>query len=539
MEWLSDPSAWAGLLTLVVLEIVLGIDNLVFIAILADKLPPDQRDRARLIGLSLALVLRLCLLAAMAHLIRLTAPIVEWGWLSLSWRDMILLGGGVFLLWKATTELHERLEGVDSAGPKQREHAAFGVVLVQIVALDAVFSLDSIITAVGMVQHLPVMMAAVVIAMGFMMLASRALTAFVNRHPTVVVLCLSFLLMIGFSLVAEGMGFHLPKGYLYAAIGFSILIEFFNQWRLRNIARHAARLPMRERTARAVLRLLGGQEAGGAGPSGGTPSSSGGEAALHAFRQEERSMVRGVLSLADRSVLSIMTPRADVDWIDISQDKSALYRQLQAQPHGLFPVCDRGGLDAVIGVGRAKDLMADLIAHGTIDRRKSLQAPLVVPETVSILRLMENLRRSRNHLALVSDEYGTILGLVTPMDVLEAIAGEFPDAGEDLLLQPVGPDHWLADGLVDLHTLARAVRVERLAHSAHDASTLAGLLLETFGELPAPGRTAVLHGLRFEVVEVQGRRIARVDVRRDDGSDPAAAGTGSPSPSPSPSPSRK
>ena len=125
------------------------------------------------------------------------------------------------------------------------------------------------------------------------------------------------------------------------------------------------------------------------------------------------------------------------------------------------------------------------------------------------------------------------------MDVLEAIAGEFPDAGEDLLLQPVGPDHWLADGLVDLHTLARAVRVERLAHSAHDASTLAGLLLETFGELPAPGRTAVLHGLRFEVVEVQGRRIARVDVRRDDGSDPAAAGTGSPSPSPSPSPSRK
>ncbi|MDA8456811.1 TerC family protein [Acidovorax sp. GBBC 3334] len=526
MEWLSDPSAWAGLLTLVVLEIVLGIDNLVFIAILADKLPPHQRDRARMIGLSLALVLRLCLLAAIAHLVRLTAPVFEWGWLSLSWRDMILLAGGIFLLWKATTELHERLEGVDHSGPERKEHAAFGVVLVQIVALDAVFSLDSIITAVGMVQHLPVMMAAVVIAMAVMMLASRPLTAFVNRHPTVVVLCLSFLLMIGLSLVADGMGFHMPKGYLYAAIGFSILIEFFNQWRLRNIARHAARIPLRERTARTVLRLLGGQEAGSAGASGGhapaASGSAGAGAALHAgFRQEERAMVRGVLSLAEQSVLSIMTPRSDVDWLDISQDKASLYRQLQAQPHGLFPVCDRGGLDAVIGVGRAKDLMADLIGRGTIDRHQSLQPPLIVPETVSILRLMENLRRSRNHLALVSDEYGTILGLVTPMDVLEAIAGEFPDAGEDLLVQPVGPDRWRVDGLVDLHTLARAVRVERLARSAQDASTLGGLLLEQFGELPEPGRATVLHGLRFEVIAVDGRRIARVDVRRDTPAAPA------------------
>ncbi|CAM3844524.1 TerC family protein [Paracidovorax anthurii] len=510
MEWLSDPSVWAGLLTLVVLEIVLGIDNLIFIAILADKLPPHQRERARVVGLSLALLMRLGLLAAMAHLVRLTAPIVEWGQLSLSGRDMILLAGGLFLLWKATTELHERLEGVEHAGPRRGGHAAFGTVLVQIVALDAVFSLDSIITAVGMVDHLPVMMAAVVIAMAVMMLTSRALTAFVNRHPTVVVLCLSFLLMIGLGLVAEGMGFHLPKGYLYAAIGFSILVEGFNQWRLRNIARHAARLPLRERTARAVLRLLGGHGAGpdsAHGPEGPAPAP--------AFGQEERSMVSGVLSLADRSVLSVMTPRADVDWLDISQDKASLYRQLQAQPHGLFPVCERGGLDAVIGIGRAKDLMADLIGHGTINRHKSLQPPLVVPETVSVIRLMESLRRSRNHLALVSDEYGTILGLVTPMDVLEAIAGEFPDTGEALSVQPVGPEHWLVDGLVDLHTLERALRVDGLAHGAHDASTLAGLLLEHFGELPAPGRTAVLGSLRFEVVAVQERRITRVDVRRD------------------------
>ncbi len=229
MELLMDPSIWAGLLTLVVLEIVLGIDNLVFIAILADKLPPKQRDKARLIGLSLALVMRLGLLSVISWMVTLTAPLFSvWGQ-TFSGRDMIMLVGGLFLLFKATTELHERLENRQHDSGHGKGYSSFWVVVAQIVVLDAVFSLDAVITAVGMVEHLWVMMAAVVIAMGVMLLASKPLTNFVNQHPTVVVLCLSFLLMIGLSLVAEGFGFHIPKGYLYAAIGFSVLIELFNQ----------------------------------------------------------------------------------------------------------------------------------------------------------------------------------------------------------------------------------------------------------------------------------------------------------------------
>ncbi|MBN9338862.1 MAG: TerC family protein, partial [Comamonadaceae bacterium] len=244
MHWVSDPSIWIGLFTLIVLEIVLGVDNLVFIAILADKLPPDQRDRARVIGLGLALGMRLVLLSAMSWLVTLTTPLFSVGPLSVSGRDLILLVGGLFLLFKATTELHERLEGTQhSSSDAPRAYASFGVVVAQIVLLDAVFSLDSVITAVGMVDHLAVMMAAVVIAMAVMLLASKPLTRFVNAHPTVVVLCLSFLLMIGLSLLAEGLGFHLPKGYLYAAIGFSIMIEFFNQWARRNVLRNEARVP--------------------------------------------------------------------------------------------------------------------------------------------------------------------------------------------------------------------------------------------------------------------------------------------------------
>ena len=212
MEWIADPSIWAGLATLVVLEIVLGIDNLIFIAILAEKLPRQQRDKARVTGLLLALVMRLLLLACISWLSTLTRPLLTVLGHAFSARDMIMLTGGVFLLFKATMELNERLEGKDEEQTQQHTGTKFWAVVAQIVVLDAVFSLDSVITAVGMVDHLAVMMVAVCIAIGLMLLASRPLTRFVNAHPTIVILCLSFLLMIGFSLVAEAFGYAIPKG---------------------------------------------------------------------------------------------------------------------------------------------------------------------------------------------------------------------------------------------------------------------------------------------------------------------------------------
>ena len=230
MEWIADPTIWLGLATLVILEIVLGIDNLVFIAILADKLPPAERDRARIIGLTLALFMRLILLASISWLVTLTAPLFALFDQAFSGRDLILFVGGIFLLFKGTVELHERLEGGDEHHGGSKLYAGFWLVVAQIVVLDAVFSLDAVITAVGMVEHLPLMMAAVIVAIALMMVASKPLTRFVSAHRTVIILCLGFLLMIGFSLVAEGLGFRIPKGYLYAAIGFSVLIEAFNQW---------------------------------------------------------------------------------------------------------------------------------------------------------------------------------------------------------------------------------------------------------------------------------------------------------------------
>ncbi|MDE1173374.1 MAG: TerC family protein [Parvibaculaceae bacterium] len=504
MEWLADPTAWLGLVTLVLLEIVLGIDNLVFIAILADKLPPEKRDRARLVGLGLALFMRLGLLASISWLVTLTEPLFSVRGFSFSGRDLIMFAGGLFLLTKATMELHERLEPDEESG-SNKQFAGFWVVVAQIVVLDAVFSIDSVITAVGMVEHLAVMMIAVVIAIGIMMLSSKPLTNFVNRHPTVVVLCLGFLMMIGFSLVAEGFGFHIPKGYLYAAIGFSVLIEMFNQLAASSRIRQARRRPLRARTADAVFRMLGGQSqqeialAAVAGEAG------------QAFGEEERSMVGGVLSLAERQVRSIMTPRTEMSWVDLQGDVASILDLLRRSPHSLYPVC-RGTVDELVGYARAKDLVEDLITHGAIDEGRTVREPLVVHEMLGVLQLMDMFRRTRVQLALVTDEYGSIEGLVTPTDMLEAIAGEFPDENDEATqLVPDGKGGWIAEGWMDIRSFAFAIGRE-IEHDGDDYSTLAGYFLWHFGHVPKPGDRLKRDGLQFTVTEMDGRRIAHIHV---------------------------
>ena len=241
---LSDPAAWAALVTLVVMEVVLGIDNLIFISILSNKLPAHQRSQARRIGISLALILRLALLSTLAFIVGLTKPVFELPWpapmgshgepmfeLSFSWRDLILIAGGLFLVWKATTEIHEKVDPRETEGvmdTKARVVGGLGTAIVQILLLDLVFSIDSILTAVGMTDHLPIMITAVITAVALMMLAADPLANFINRNPTVVMLALGFLLMIGAVLIADGFGVHVPKGYIYAAMAFSAGVEALN-----------------------------------------------------------------------------------------------------------------------------------------------------------------------------------------------------------------------------------------------------------------------------------------------------------------------
>jgi predicted tellurium resistance membrane protein TerC len=227
MDWIADPQVWIGLVTLTVLEIVLGIDNVIFISILAGKLPEAQRARARQVGLAAAMVMRILLLLSLTWMMKLTQPLFRLVHHDVSGRDLILIAGGLFLLFKATREIHEKLEG-NEGEHSARVRATFVGVITQIMLLDIVFSLDSVITAVGMANRIGVMVAAVMIAVGVMLLFSGQVSNFVERHPTVKMLALSFLLLIGVNLIADGTGVHVPKGYTYFAMGFSVFVELLN-----------------------------------------------------------------------------------------------------------------------------------------------------------------------------------------------------------------------------------------------------------------------------------------------------------------------
>lgn len=509
MEILFDPAVWVGLLTLIVLEIVLGIDNLVFIAILAKKLPKSQQDKALYVGLGLALIMRLGLLSVMSWLVTLTQPLFHVWEHPFSARDLILIVGGLFLLYKATTELHERLEAIPATESNHASSASFWGVIAQIIVLDAVFSLDSIITAVGIADDLPVMMTAVIVAVFVMIFASKSLTNFVNSHPTVVVLCLSFLLMIGLSLVADGFGFHIPKGYLYAAIGFSILIEFFNQVAMRNSEKQLARIPFRERTTMAIVRLM--SKRGEVEAEDQTRSESIAPDA-EPFDKDECRMVEGVLTLADRSIKTIMTPRGDVAWIDVEKSIEEIRSDAVQMSHSLYPVCS-GSLENVVGYVKAKDLISRMHTKESIIELARERQPLMVPETINIIRLIRSIKQTRAHMVFVTDEFGVFQGLVTSHDVLEAIAGDFPDEGDEAAIAVDG-DGWIAEGMTDLHVVEQTTGVEHLLPKDESFVTIAGLLLDRLGRLPAEGEKLEESGLVFEVLEVENHRILSVRITR-------------------------
>jgi CBS domain containing-hemolysin-like protein len=513
MEWITDPAVWVGLATLVALEIVLGVDNLIFIAILAGRLPPRERDRARVIGLSLALAMRLALLATIRWVMSLTTPVFTmWGW-SLSWRDLILIGGGLFLLVKATTEIHDRLEVRPPGHSGAPAAASFWPVVAQIVVLDAVFSLDSVITAVGMVDELYVMMAAVIIAVIVMLAAAKPLSDFVTARPTLIVLCLGFLLMIGLVLVVDGLGVHVPKGYVYAAISFSVMIEIFNQIAQRNRRKSAAAIPPRRRAAHAILRLVGGVPLSGPGALAAEAAGAVAEAQTdQVFAPLERRMVRGVLELSRRPVVAVMTHRSEVDWIDAAAGRDAVLAKLRSSRYRAFPV-GGGSIDKLLGVARKEDVLALLLRGERFELDKVLSQLVAVPTSATVLEALELFKRAPIDLAVVVDEYGGFEGLVTRTDLLEAITGDLPEqAGEEPEVKELADGTLSIDRALPLPDLQERLHLDALPEGRYH--TAAGLLLAILGRLPNRGDAVEWGGWKLEVLAMDGLSIQRVLARR-------------------------
>ena len=505
LDWLGDPTAWLGLGTLVLLEIVLGLDNLIFIAILTTRLPRHQQASARFAGLALALLMRLALLAVVAWVIGLTRPLFSVLGFSFSGRDLILIGGGLFLLLKATTELHDRLEGGDEQGGTAARPSAFWQVVAQIIVLDAVFSLDSIVTAVGMVDELAIMMLAVVIAVAVMAAAARPLTRFVGRHPTVVVLCLSFLLMIGFSLVADGFGLYIPKGYLYAAIGFSVLIEAFNQLALRNRLRRAAGGNLRARAAEGVLRLLGAPA-----PIDGEDPDEGETAA--AFAPQERAMVQGVMTLGERTVRSVMTPRTHVTWLDSATDAQALRATAAASGHSRLPVatgslapCDRNRAGArraarLARAGRDRPGVADATGFG----------PARIPP--ACWRPWRHCGARRCPWRWWSTSSAASPACSPRPTSWKRSPANFPMPTKPWRRRRPSRTARCWSMPRSTSTISARFSASDLADAAGRYATLAGFLLARFGRLPRTGEAIEAAGRRFEVETADSHRIVRVRI---------------------------
>lgn len=508
-EWIYDPAAWAGLSTLIVLEIVLGIDNLIFVAILSDKLPPHQRQRARVVGLSLALLMRLCLLTGISQLAQLTNPLLTLLGHGFSARDMIMIFGGGFLLFKGTMELHEKLEGAHSGRSGPVNYAKFWQVIVQIVILDAVFSLDAVITAVGMTHHLPVMMLAVCTAMFLMIVASNRLMNFVSAHPTVVILCLGFLLMIGFSLIVDGLGFHIPKGYLYAAIAFSIVIETFNQVALKNRRKAFGTIDPRTRMSQAVLSLLGGtsenqniqNEVANLKP----------DDAEMAFDPQERLMMQRVMRLSEQTVTSVMTPRKNLFWIDLADDADVIKKDILDCPYSTLVVAGNGEIEEPAGIVQKKDLANFLLKGGDpAQLNEIIMHPIVLPETVTVMQALDAFRKDRLHVAFIVDEYGTLEGLVTLTDVVEAIAGDLPEdhEGREFRFDKKPDGSIVVSGALTIQELGEILEDHQLPEG--DYNTAAGIALHILRRMPQKGDTFDFAGWKVTVDALDGRRVSRL-----------------------------
>ena len=360
----------------------------------------------------------------------------------------------------------------------------------------------------------PAIMSAVVVSIGVMMVSSKPLMAFVSRHPTVVILCLGFLMMIGFSLTAEGLGFHIPKGYLYAAIGFSILIEFFNQFaRARRKRSLQGERGLRDRTAHAVMRLLGGKvQADEVGDEiadmleGSTDDSM-------LFDRRERVMISGVLGLAGQSIRKAMTDRMDVDRVNLDDPLERIHQTLLESPYSRLLVTRGANIDEPLGYVHKKELFRELIKGGQPDIESMVRTPINLPDSSSVLNALEQMRQASTHVAFVVNEFGNFEGLLTLTDILEAIAGELPDASE-----MEGPDIEEVDGG---HRVSGAVNLavlrERLgfdARATDDYQTLAGLVMSELDRLPLIGDQLEYAGWTLSVVEVRDRRATRMLMRR-------------------------
>ncbi|CAL4321502.1 UPF0053 inner membrane protein YoaE [Buchnera aphidicola (Periphyllus testudinaceus)] len=507
-----NSSVLTGLLSLIILEIILGIDNLIFLTILVKKLNPKQRKKARNIGLILSLFIRISFLSLISWSTSLTNPFYINKYITLSIREIIFLIGGIFLSLVSLFELNHKLKKKYSKKLKKKKYSNFWIVILQIVVLDAIFSLDSIITAVGLINNIVIMTLAIIISMLFMLFILKSIKNFINTYPTIIILCLGFLLMIGMNLIMEVLGLYIPKTYFYSAIGFSIFVELFNQISKYNFLLHQYTRPIRIRVLEKFLQILKTEKKKNNHLKKIKKNKKYFSKKYGNFYKEEKYMIFSLLNLSKRSIKSIMTPRKEISWININESPNKIKKKLLNTPHNLFPIC-KGNLDNIISVIRAKELLSIIEKKKNILDFVSKNKPIIVFEKLHSINLLKILKKSKGNMIIVINKFYIVQGIITPLDFLKAITGDIPDSDEtpDIIKNK---NSWLIKGSTNLYSIQQFLNIKNFIYKKIMHASIAGLLIDKIGKIPSPGETITIYSFNFKILKITNYTITLIKVTK-------------------------
>ncbi|CAL4321523.1 TerC family protein [Buchnera aphidicola] len=508
-----DPSTFMNLLILITIEVVLGLDNLIFLTILVKKLPPQHRKQARILGVLLSLCIRIVFLSLLSWSASLKNPFYSSKYFTCSVRQVILLSGGLFLSSMAFFELYNKAFHTNKRIIIQKKYSKLWSIVFQLVLLDVIFSLDSIITAIGIMNNIILMSIAVTISMLFMLLVAKPLKKFMDKYHTIFIVCLSFLFMIGVSLILEAFKLIVPKNYLYFSIFFAIFVEFFNQFSKYNLSLYQYSRPIRIRILEKIFKILKNERKKNKKFLHSINEKKNKNSSLDmTFDKEEQYMIYSLLNLAIRPIKSIMTPRTEISWININTSKSKIKKKILDTPHNIFPICE-GELDRLIGVVHAKECLNAIENKKNIEKCALKNLPIIISEDINPIYLLKILKKSRGNIIIVINKFNVIQGLITPLDFLKAIAGNFPDVDEtpDIVKEK---NSWLVKGHTDLNSLQQLLNIKPLMKKKIIHASIAGLLIEKKGSMPIPGDIIKISSFYFNVLKVKRYKIELIRITK-------------------------
>nr|BET44345.1 MAG: TerC family protein [Candidatus Aschnera chinzeii] len=508
MYWINDPTMWAGLFTLIILEIILGIDNLLFITIFVEKLPMPLNNKARITGLFCALVMRIVLLFSFTFIISFTTPIISFAKYNFSARDLLIFFGGCFLLFKASSELNERLRDKEDKINRKSKTAKFWSVVIQIIILDAIFSLDSVITAIGIIDNIHLMIIAIVISIALMIIASKGLIIFVNNHPNIIIICLVFLFMIGIVMITDSLGYEISKSYLYISLGVAIFIEICNELYSLNQSNLFKKKFFYNNNAKYILQILNYERT----ISNHIYSNSNFNCStIDIMNLQDYQIVLLLLQFTQRTVNSIMIPINYADSIAMYSSKQQLLSLLKSTNHTNLVIVGDSLSNIPIGIVNIREIIKQYLNKKKIDLYKIIKQPLIFFEKLSLFDALQQFANTNISFAFVIDQLGVIKGILTLSDIINTITTNVVISSKKFDLR-YHVKHYNNSMLVN-----SMMRIEDLKlyipitiDKIRSYETIGGLLMSRLQKIPVVGDYIIIDNWIFEVFEATTIKLKKI-----------------------------